>query len=271
MNARINDCQSGRDANHHAERTMNVKLRRTPALAMAGLAALLTLCACGSSRTVHDQHVFSFRGTRLVIDDPTSDLRLVPGSGPGIQVQRWLSGTAAKPGHASWTLNGDTLRLSNDCSGLVFSCGSRFQVAVPPDLPVVAHSGSGNDTVSGLSGAVVIDGSAGTVQLSDTSGPLQVSTGSGNITASAIRSPIVRATSNQGSVDIGLAAAPHLLDIRCMTGNATARVPVAGHRYHVVVTTGTGTARSKVPDDRQSSSIVRVSSGNGNATVLPTS
>ncbi len=237
---------------------------------MAATAALLTLSACGSTKTVHDQHVFSFRGTRLVIDDATSDLRLVPGRGSGIQVQRWLSGTAAKPGHSSWTLNGDTLQLGINCTGLVFHCGSRFQVAVPPDMPVVVHSGSGNDTVSGLSGSVVIDGGSGNVQLSNTSGHLQISTGSGNITASAIRSPTVHATSNQGSADISFAAAPHLADVRCTSGNATVRVPTAGHRYHVVVSSGTGTAQSKVPDDRQSSSIVQVSSGNS-ATVLPAS
>jgi hypothetical protein len=48
-------------------------------------------------------------------------------------------------------------------------------------------------------------------------------------------------------------------------------VPAAGHRYHVVVSSSTGTAQSKVPDDRQSSSVVQVSSINGNATVLPAS
>jgi len=69
----------------------------------------------------------------------------------------------------------------------------------------------------------------------------------------------------------GRRAAPRLADIRCSAGNATARIPVAGHRYHVVVTSGTGTAHSKVPDDPQSSSVVQVSSANGNATVLPAS
>jgi len=194
----------------------------------------------------------------------------VPGSGSGIGVQRWVSGTAAKPGHSSWTLHGDTLQLGINCTGLVIHCGSRFQVAVPPDVSVVVHSGSGNDTVSGLSGSVTIDGGSGNVQLSNTSGPLQISTGSGSITASAIRSATVRATSNQGSADISFAAAPQLADVRCSSGNATARVPTAGHRYHVVVSSGTGTAQSKVPDDRQSSSIVQVSSGNS-ATVLPAS
>lgn len=251
---------------------MNVKQCRTPALAVAATTALLALSACGSSsRTAHDQHVFSLRGSHLVIDVPASDLQLAPGNGPDIQVQRWLSGTAAKPGHASWTLDGDTLHLGVNCSGLVVSCGSRFQVAVPPDVSVAVHAGSGNDSVSGLSGSVAIDGGSGQVQLSNTSGPLQISTGSGNITASAIRSPTVHATSNQGKVDIGFAAPPQMVDIRCTVGNATARVPTAGHRYHVVVTTDTGTAQSKVPDDPQSSSVVQVSSHNGNATVLPAS
>jgi hypothetical protein len=251
--------------------TINVKLRRAAALTVAVTGALAGLSACGSPRTVHDQHVFRLTGTRLIIDDSTSDLRLVPGTGPGIQVQRWLSGTAAKRGHASWTLTGDTLRLSIDCTGLVLHCGSRFQVAVPPDVPVVVHSGAGNDTAAGLSGPVVIDGGSGQVQLRDISGPLQVSTGSGNITASAIRSATVRATSNQGNADIRFAAAPQLADIKSMTGNTTARVPTAGHRYHVVVSSNTGTARSRVPDDHQSSSVVRVSSANGNAAVLPAS
>ncbi len=44
---------------------------------------------------------------------------------------------------------------------------------------------------------------------------------------------------------------------------------MTGHSYHVRVSSGTGTASSKVPDDPASSSVVQVSSGSGNATVLP--
>lgn len=248
-----------------------MKFRRAPALAAVATAALVGLAACGSSQTVYDQHVFSFNGTHLIIDDPTSDLHLVPGTGPGVRVQRWLNGTAAKPGHASWTLTGNTLQLAIDCTGLVFHCGSRFQVTLPPQVSVIVHSGSGNDTVTSLTAPVVIDGGSGQVQLRGTSGPVQVSTDSGNITASATRSRTVHATSNQGSVDIGFLATPQHADARSSTGNATVRVPIAGHQYHVVVTSNTGTARSTVPDDPQSHSIVHVSSVSGNATVLPTS
>jgi len=48
-------------------------------------------------------------------------------------------------------------------------------------------------------------------------------------------------------------------------------VPVTGHRYHVAVSSGTGNALPEVAGDRQSGSVVQVSSGNGDATVLPAS
>lgn len=204
-----------------------------------------------------------------MIDDSSSDLQVVPGNGPGIEVQRWLNGTAAKPGHSSWTLTGGTLRLSIDCSGLVFSCGSRFEVAVPPGVAVAVNSGSGTDTVSGLPGPVSVNGNQGDVHVSGVSGPLRVSTGSGSITATAIRSSAVQMATNQGSAGISFAAAPRSVTVRCSAGNATVRVPRAGNRYHVVVSSGTGNASSKVPDHRQAGRVVRVSSGNGDAAVLP--
>lgn len=249
-----------------------MNLRRPAALAAAAILAVLAtlgVTGCGSTRTVSAQRSLRLGGNRLVIDVGSSDLRLVPGSGPGLRVRRWLSGTAAKPGHSSWTLTGDTLRLSIDCTGLVLSCGSRFQVALAPGVSVVVHSGSGAVSVDGLTGPVVIDGGSGPVEVSGTSGPLQISTGSGDITGSAIRSRSVRARSDQGSADIGFAAPPRRVDVSCGSGNATALVPATGHRYQVQVSSGTGAARSRVPDDTRSGSIVRVTSAQGSAEVQP--
>ncbi len=140
-----------------------------------------------------------------------------------------------------------------DCTGLVFHCGARFQVAVQARLPVV------------------IDGGGGSVQLRGLSGPVRVSTAAGDITASALRSPTVRVTSSQGNADVGFAAAPRFVDISCTSGSATARVPVSGHRYRVVVTAGTGSARTRVRDYRLSRSVIRVMTSNGSALVVPAS
>lgn len=207
-------------------------MRHPVALTLAAAAGLLALSACGSSRTMHVQQTIRFNGPRLVIDVPGPDLRLVPGSGPGLRVQRWVSGTAARPGHATWTLRGDTLRLSVDCTGLVFHCGARFQVAVPAGLPLVVNGGTGSITGAGL------------------------------------RSPSVHVTSSAGNVDIGFGTAPRFVDIRCTDGTATARLPVIGRRYHVVVRSGTGSARTRVPDDRLSPRLVQVISSNNTAAVL---
>jgi hypothetical protein len=230
---------------------------------------LLTLSACSNPATIHATRDFSLRRTELVVDDPSSDLHLVPGSGTNVEVQRWLSETAAKPDHSSWRLDGNTLRLNIVCSGPVFHCGSRFQVAVPAGVSVLVHSGPGNIRVSGLPGTVAIDGGSGEVQLSKTSGPLYIATDSGNITASGIRSSLVRARSNEGSTDIDFAAGPQFVDVRSTIGNATVEIPTSGHQYHVLVTTGSGSAHSKVRNDRQSKSSVRVSSRTVNAQVFP--
>lgn len=249
-----------------------MKLSPTPVLAVAAAAALLLLSGCASPRTVRQQKSFPLTGSRLIIDAAGSaDLSLVPGGTRRIRVQRWLSGTPARPGHASWTMNGGTLRLSVDCTGLVFHCGARFQVAVPPGIAVVVHSSAGRDTVAGLADSVVIDGGSGPVRLRGTAGQLRVTTGAGEVTGSAIRSPVVRVISGQGDADLGFATAPRLADLRCGAGSATVRVPVSGHQYRVAVTSGTGTARSRVPDDPGSGSLVRVASGQGDAAVLPVS
>jgi len=250
---------------------MTVRPHQILRLVLAATTTSVALAACASPGTSHDQRTFSFAGPRLVIDDTSSDLQVVPGNGHGIEVQRWLSGTAAEPGHSSWTLHGGTLQLSIDCAGLVFSCGSRFEVAVPSGVAVTVDSGPNTDTVSGLSAPVTVNGNQGGVNVSGVSGPLQVSTGSGSVTATAIRSSAVAITTNQGSADIAFAAAPRSVTVRCSTGNATVRVPAAGHRYHVLVSSGTGSGSSKVPDDQQSSSVIRVFSGNHDATVLPAS
>lgn len=241
------------------------------AVAVAAAATLSIVACSASSSTTSGQTSFSFSGTHLVIDAPSSDLQVTETSGSGIQVQRFLSGTAATPGHASWQLNGDTLQLSIDCSGLVFSCGSRFQVAVPSGTSVVVQAGAHNVTVSGLSGSVDVEGGSGQVQLTGISGHLQVSTGSGSITAQAIRSPVVQVTSNQGAAEVDFVTAPQLVNVKCLVGNATVKIPVSGHQYRISVTSDTGTAKSQVPNDPQSSSVVQVASGNGSALVIPAS
>src|SRR5260221_4047649 len=154
-----------------------MQLFRATALAAAAAATVLAVGACGSSRTVHHQHSFAFAGTRLVVDVDSSDLRLVPGTGPGIDVQRWLRGTAAGPGHASWTLHDGTLRLSVDCTGIVFHCGSAFQVAVPPGVAGARPPAAGHGPLPCRPPPVPLTGRNPVVHRHNTSWPLRLSAG----------------------------------------------------------------------------------------------
>jgi Putative adhesin len=247
-------------------------IRRASAAAMAAVAALLALTACGDNSSgsgASEEKSFDFNGDRLVIDARSIELQVVPGGGAGIQVQRWLSGTSAKEGNASWTLKGDTLKLTVNCSGLVLKCGSQYKVAVPRDLSVVVRSGDGEYSLSGLSGAVVVEGGSGPVSASKITGDLKISTGEGEVTVSDSRSRTVQVTSDLGDVKVNFAAAPQLADIKSNSGDVTVKVPTAGQHYQVSVDSGTGEGGSKVPNDSQSGNVVKVSSAEGDATLLP--
>jgi hypothetical protein len=253
----------------NAERTMNVKFSRTLAIAGAAAAALLVVSACSSSSSTHDEQSFNLNGNNLVIDAQSSELKLVPGSGSSVDVQRWLSGTAAKSGNASWSLSGDTLALTINCSGVVFSCGAQFQVAVPPNVSVDVRAGSNNVTVSNLKNSLEINGGSGSVSVSDTTGPLQISTGSGAVIATGVHSSTVRATTNQGSVSITFASAPQNVNVTSGSGNATVKVPTSGNAYHVVTSSGSGSRNLKVANDPRSSNVVRVTTNQGAVSILP--
>ncbi|MFD0856663.1 DUF4097 family beta strand repeat-containing protein [Actinomadura adrarensis] len=248
-----------------------MKFHRALTYAIAVIPTSLALSACADHETVSDQKSFPLGGNRLTIVVPSSNLEVVPGRGPGVQVRRWLGGTPAKPGNSSWSLDGDTLRLRINCSGLVLKCDSRFRVAVPPNVSLLVNSGDGRSTVSGFTRPVVIKSTNGRVNVRNVSGPLRIRTRTGRVTVSGVRSPSVHATSGDGDVTIRFATAPRLVDIKSGTGDLKAEVPVSGHTYRVSVSSGTGNARSDVPDNTGSTNTVKLSSRNGNATVLPTS
>ncbi|WP_283138987.1 DUF4097 family beta strand repeat-containing protein [Rhizohabitans arisaemae] len=247
-------------------------IRRAFAYTTAATVTLIALSACagkGSGDTASEEKSFNLRGNRLVIDARSVELKVLPGDGSGIHVQRWLSGTAAEPGNSSWTLDGDTLKLSVNCSGLVLDCGGRHQVSVPGDLSLVVRSGDGEYHLSGLSGSVVVEGGSGPVRADAMTGDLSITTQEGEITVSNVRSRTLRASSDLGNVDVDFTAAPQLVDITSNAGDITVKVPTTGQRYQVSIDSGTGQGGSRVPHDSRSRNVVKLHSAEGDATLFP--
>ena len=61
-----------------------------------------------------------------------------------------------------------------------------YDIAVPAETTVRVHSGSGDQTIEGLRGAVTLEAGSGDLRLTDTRGEMRAHTGSGNVTATDV-------------------------------------------------------------------------------------
>jgi hypothetical protein len=115
--------------------------------------------------------------------------------------------------------DGNTIRIGRIAdSDLRRNVSINYEVTVPTATTLRTQSGSGNQTVNGLNGAVTASTGSGDVMLSSITGEVRANTGSGNITARTIAGGF---SGNTGSGDIHLQqAAPGRVSIQTGSGNA---------------------------------------------------
>jgi hypothetical protein len=101
-----------------------------------------------------------------------------------------------------------------------------YEITVPADTTVRAHTGSGNQTIEGTHGNADLQSGSGDLQLTDVAGDLRIQTGSGNVRARDI-SGTVRGSAGSGDIEIEETGAGDI-DLHTGSGNITAR-GVDGH------------------------------------------
>ena len=112
-----------------------------------------------------------------------------------------------------------------------------YEITVPEDTTVRAHTGSGDQTVEGLRGNTDLESGSGDLRLARLTGDLHFQTGSGNVRGSQISGP---ARGKAGSGDIrGEGTPKNLWSIRTGSGNVTLRVP-SDLAFDVDVSTSSG-------------------------------
>jgi hypothetical protein len=90
-----------------------------------------------------------------------------------------------------------------------------YDITVPADTRLRAHSGSGDQTIEGLQSNLELESGSGDMRLNDLSGDLHVHTGSGNVEARDVSGPF---NADAGSGDIRLSAKGNG-DVRVHTGS----------------------------------------------------
>jgi DUF4097 and DUF4098 domain-containing protein YvlB len=96
-----------------------------------------------------------------------------------------------------------------------------YEITVPVETAVQAHTGSGDQTIEGVHGNADLQSGSGDMRLSRLSGDIRIQTGSGNLRGHEISGP-VRGGTGSGDVELEETGSGDV-DLRTGSGNITAR------------------------------------------------
>jgi len=96
-----------------------------------------------------------------------------------------------------------------------------YEITVPVDTTVRAHSGSGDQTIEDIHGNADLQSGSGDVRLSRLTGEIHLETGSGNVRAREIAGP-VRGVAGSGDIEMQETGAGDI-DLHTGSGNITVR------------------------------------------------
>ncbi len=109
-----------------------------------------------------------------------------------------------------------------------------YEITLPPDTTLIAHTGSGNVTVEGVRSPVDAQTGSGDIRAKDLGSKLHAQTGSGNIRAESVAAPFWGQTGS-GDIEANLTGSG---DVDVHTGSGTIRI--RGIRGGVRAKTGSG-------------------------------
>jgi hypothetical protein len=225
--------------------------------------------------------------TRVVINVGSGPVSVTGAARGRVEVNRTRKWRVGEP-KVSAVAKGDTYTVTGRCgSGFVVSlCSLKHEVAVPPDVAVEVHAGSGRITVQGLRGEAVLETGSGRIVLSDlrnsitartgsgtidldaiTGGRVNARTGSGDIRGTNLDVGAVVARTGSGAVSLAFTAPVDSLDVE--TGSGDIELELVPIGYAVDADAGSGRIRVEVRQDPSSRRAVRAHTGSGDVTIRP--
>jgi|HigsolmetaAR201D_1030396.scaffolds.fasta_scaffold04828_3 hypothetical protein len=203
---------------------------------------------------------------RLQIDSANGRVEIVATERATIDVRAEIS-DGLRPTGESRTLVGDTLHLRATCPlfGSNF-CWVNYEVLVPRGLEIVVDGHNGSVTVSGSEAPLTLDSENGSIRVDDVSGPLHLTSDNGRVEGTGLRSAVVLADSDNGSVTLEFDEAPMTVNASTSNGSVEVVVPDDRTAYRVELDADNGRERLEVPTDPNSSRTLTLRTDNGNVT-----
>lgn len=197
-----------------------------------GLAALLaSTFAAASTPQGHFEKTFQVSGpVDLDVQTRSGDVIVHSGASGSVSIRakihvwnHWLSGdrhtdVSDIEQHPPLRQDGNTIHIDNVSARDI---SIDYEITVPVDTTVRAHSGSGNETIEGTHGKADVQTGSGDVKLSQLTGEIHVQTGSGNVRALEIAGA-VRGDAGSGDIEVQEIASGDI-DLHTGSGNVSIR------------------------------------------------
>ena len=199
-------------------------LAATGAVALIGFGAVG--CAANDGPAVSTNATFDDVDLKsLTIKSASADVIVQEGKDQSIRVDGSSiggpRGSVVEP-----TLEGGTLTLPFDCTGVTLGCEAGYVVQVPAGLAVTVQSTDGDVKAYGLAGPLTIAAHKGDVTLDQLSSESVTITGrDGDIDGTNLSTAKLHADVRNGDVELAFAAAPLLVDVVGKDGDVEIELP----------------------------------------------
>jgi hypothetical protein len=265
-----------RSTGARAGRTRVIPGRRGRGAALLAGAGVLvvTLTGCGGANAEDapvERKSFALEGKSLTIDSDNSRLEVVSADVRQVEVTRQADGWVflGSGPKKSWKLKDGKLTLRFDCDAVASNCEGIHTVKVPLGVSVDVTSENGDVTASAFDTPLKVRSDNGNVTVRGTTAVLDLATENGDLTTNGVTATTLKASSQNGSVRIGLkaGAVAERIETANDNGNITIGLSPAGAPYAVTAETDNGSVKVDVPQDKAGSNVVTARSNNGNITV----
>lgn len=162
---------------------------------------------------------------------------------------------------------GDVLHVRSSCPLFSQWCDADYRIEVPSGLAVRATVDDGRLTVRDVDGSVEVDGDDGSIELVRLTGDIVASTDNGSVVATGLRSQVVDADSDNGSVRLTFAEPPRRVEATTENGQVEVVVPDDDTTYLVDIDTDHGSTDIGVRTDPDSDRLIVGRTNNGSVTV----
>lgn len=216
--------------------------------AIAGVVLGLSLLAKDTRVATSEVDVSDSAQLRFVGTD--ADLRIVEGQGDRLVITSSVTSGLRKTDYQLGR-RGDEFRFVSGCQEwLNPGCGVEVTLEVPPGLPLVVTTTTGNVDATAIS-----------------QGVLTVESTTGNITASELGVDEFSASTSSGAVSAEFAEQPFAFKATTTEGAVEAFIPTGERTYDVMTKTGSGRVRSDLDSVADGDGFVRVTTLTGNITL----